>query len=57
MLSGRNALTKIDIETEMDALEKSKKEWQELPKYVTEEQMKEITAIWKAYAKFSMKKY
>ena len=50
MLS-EDALTKIDIETEMERLlGEIEKGMAELPKYVTEEQMKEITAIWNAYA-------
>ena len=51
MLS-EDALTKIDIETEMKRLlGEIEKGMAELPMYVTDEQMTEITAIWKAYEK------
>lgn len=51
MLS-EDALTKIDIETEMKRLlGEIEKGMAELPMYVTDEQMSEITAIWKAYEK------
>ena len=50
MLS-EDALTKIDIETEMERLlGEIEKGMAELPKFVSEEQMNEITAIWNAYA-------
>lgn len=51
MLS-EDALTKIDIETEMKRLlGEIEKGMTELPMYVTDVQMTEITAIWKAYEK------
>jgi methyl-accepting chemotaxis protein len=51
MLS-EDALTKIDIETEMKRLlGEIEKGMAELPNYVTGEQITEITAIWKAYEK------